>query len=130
MWVFFRYTRRSTVPSSFRTISVSWKGRELSPSSSYVNLMLPVVSMLLRSSVSSCLLPFLITSITSSSYIFHSLHVTAAMRVACRSNCSVQLHALKSRTTADFTKRSYRAKKRMRTFDVYHVTQNNHRKHA
>ena len=38
--VFFRYTRGVTVPSSFRIINVSRKGRMLTLSSSYVNFML------------------------------------------------------------------------------------------
>ena len=85
VWVFFRYTRSFTVPSSFRIINVSKKGRELSLSSSYVNVMLNVVSMLLRCSVSSCSHPFLTTSITSSTYLFHNfgLQVTGAVRITC-----------------------------------------------
>ena len=38
MCVFFRYTKSFTVPSYFRVITVYRKGRELSLSSSYVNL--------------------------------------------------------------------------------------------
>ena len=81
--VFFRYTRSFTVPSSFRVISMSRKGREMPLSSSYVNL---------TCSVSSCSHPFLTTSITSSTYLFHSfetrsVYIKSRMgRPACQDN--------------------------------------------
>ena len=93
--VFFRYSRSFTVPSSFRIISVSRKG-----SSSYVNLMLPAVYMLLRCSVSSCSHPFFTTSIISSTYLFHNfgLQVIDAVRIACCSSQSMKRFAITSDT--------------------------------
>ena len=92
MCVVFRYTRSFTVPSSFRNINVSTKRRELSLSSSYVNLMLPVVSMFLRCSVSSYSHPFLTTFITSSTYLFHcfGLHVIGTVGIAFCSSHSME----------------------------------------
>lgn len=68
--IFFRYIRNLTVSPSFRTISLSKNGSDPSLSSSYVNMMLPVV---LRWSVSCCWQPFFTSSITSSKYLFCSL---------------------------------------------------------
>ena len=88
--VFLRYTTSFTVTSSFRVISLSMKGRGLSLSSSYVNLLLPVVSMLLRHSVSSRSHPLLTTSITSSTFHSFDLYVIGDLRIACSSSHSMK----------------------------------------
>ena len=113
------------VPSCFRMIFVSKKGRLPLESVSKVNLMLPVGSIWLRWFVRLSASPTLIISRTSSTYLFQSfgLQLSGAVAIASSSR-----HSMNKVSTKSYT----RAQRKSSTSEIHksaiseHVASSNH----